>query len=242
MVNLLFLKPTECGGIGEKAKYNLLLDRCISMICPDTQKSKIFMDILSQPLLTEEAIYYRQNILQDFVKHPKLLSELIQLFEKFEDLKNQFDTARKNGSRFLDQKTSNGDIHGIQNLLKMNALILKRILILLKTISNLLNMYNVTSRGLITLKEAIQTIVSPKELEELLGLCTHFEQMSQTAPVAVLTKIDETGKISECHLSTPIFQKKEQHRKRLLFNKSTNKNPIEHFVFQRKNNTVFQAL
>lgn len=245
MANLLFLENTQCGEIGEKTKYHLLLDRCVEMIYPNPQKAKIFTDVLLRPLLTAETIYYRQNILQDFVNHPQLLQELTELFGNFENLKNQFDSARRNGARFLNQSTSNNDIHGIQNLLKMNALILKKALILVRTIGNKLEAHTTCSQGLEALKQEIQTIVSPKEFEELLGLCTHFEHMSQTDPLCVLTDINDSGKIGSCCLANPmesIIQTKEPQRKGLFFKKKEVSTIDEGIVFQRKNGTAFQAL
>ncbi len=245
MANLLFLENAQHGNIGEKTLYHLLLDSSIKMICPNPEKARIFTDVLSRPLLKAEDIYYRQNILKDFLNNPQLLCELTELFEKFGDIKKQFDDARKSNVRFFNEKLSKGDIHGTQNLLKMSALVLKKSLILIKMISKTLDNYTIYSQGLLDLKKEISDIILPKEYEELLDLCTHFEYMGQTDPAHMLITINDIGKISKCQLvdTKELAIQPQTNKKKLSFFSQKDIHTVdENIPFQRRNDITFQEI
>lgn len=244
MADLLFCENTGQGKIEKRTICDLLLDRLVDIVCPDIKKAQAFIDILSKPLLTTTAIKYRQDILKDFLENPELLPELLTLFGKFREIKNQFDESRKTNKRYFNDSISRDDVQGTRNLLKINALLLKRILILLDVIRKKLDEYMVHSSGLESLKKEIAAIVLPEEYQELLELCSYFEFIGQSDPFCVQITVNDRGRICECHLAGAQKAAKYEKSKKIhtFFTSKKDISVEELTYFQRRNDTTFQEI
>lgn len=244
MSSLLWCESTPHGKIEKKVFSDLLLDRLISNVCHNANNSQVFLSILSKPLLTKTAIKYRQDILKDFWNNPELLPELLKLFGKFREIRFQYEESRKANVRFFNDSISKDDVCGMRNLLKINALLLKRTLILLEIIWKKLDEYEVHSSGLGSLKEEIAIIVSPNEYKELLELCSYFELIGSNDPFCVHITISDRGRICNCHLLKREKRAEEDKTKKyhgfFASKKDLDKNELTYF--QRKNDTTFQDI
>ncbi len=198
MASLLYPEGERCGEIGDSTLADLFLDRFVRCFCRDLTKQEIFLDVLSKPLLSQYAVRYRQSVLRDFMAHPQLAADLCGLFDRFTEIRHTFEDYRKENVRFFRHSETSGNVQGVYNLLKMVALTLKRELLLVKAIAEMLSGYEVHSDGLTALLSDLRTICAPDEYEELLQICTYFETISVTEPFELQIHIGKNGKLEEC--------------------------------------------
>lgn len=72
-MKISLLYKTEEHSPGTDAIYDLSVDRCTHIFCPDNTRADRFLHVLSHPLTLRENIVYRQQILTDFIADESLL-------------------------------------------------------------------------------------------------------------------------------------------------------------------------
>ena len=97
LCSLLHITDEPLGVVGKKLLYHLSLDATFAVICQGLPANfrTAFLDVLSAPLVKEEDIAYRREILHDFMKHPVLLDRMAQSLSDFEQSKQAFQKLKK---------------------------------------------------------------------------------------------------------------------------------------------------
>ncbi len=218
MISLLNYDEAETGKTGERVLYHLLIDRITDFFCRNQSQRELFSDIISAPLTDGGAVMNRQDVLKDFLDSPELLDGMCGLFDKFSELKKAHNNARKDDWRFSRDSDFGADFVIAKNLLSINALTLKKLFILMKSISGFMSGFYFTSKPLKELKASLDRVCQAEEYEALLEICTKFEMYSTSSTLDFTAELDETGRICKCELiphgnvriSEPTLKKKRR--------------------------------
>ena len=204
MLSLLYNENVVCGSVGERTLYHLSLDRAFEYVFMDSgadkKQSEEFFKVLLSPMLTRADIVYRQEILRDFLGSPELLTGLCDYFKRFHELRKDYNNARREKLFVTGNSLADGDIVSARNIMSVNALLLKRLMILLKAVYEFLTRFTVSSAGLKKLCGRLKNICQPEEFGELLKMCTYFENYTLQSGLDLKLSIGENGQICRCLL------------------------------------------
>ena len=109
--------------------------------------------ILYSLCMDEETIMYRQAILSDLIKFPKLIKELMECLLRFSELKPLYHTGHY----------KRGTLYRIIDLL----IVMEKAVITLEELDQVINAYNLTSKGFIELRYQIKKNIQSKEYKQM---------------------------------------------------------------------------
>ena len=145
LCSLLHITDEPSGTVGKKLLYHLSLDATFSVICQGLPANfhAAFLEVLSTPLVKEEDISYRREILHDFSKNPGLLERMAQSLSDFEQSKQAFHELKKeiHARNFGIRSTLGGSRESVRE----GAEILLRMLDHVKRLREVLDLYPLSS-------------------------------------------------------------------------------------------------
>lgn len=212
----------EIGTIGKDTLDQLALRRFTDKLGLTARDAEYFHDVLSKPLTNANDIAYRRAILECFVKHPSLLAELDERFDKLFELRLDYNDLKKEKRQLLRSSPKEGNPDAAKNLLVSAGLTLKRCLLFLEAITHTLRAHPLDAEGLRLLLDELQAITSGDAFGEMIVLLTRFETYSEVSGTAVRLKLTELGSLVACDLTDRqriLFRKPEPKKKRFLFAK-----------------------
>ncbi len=186
----------ECAVLSKDTLYHLSVDRSLERLCPDLFRREALWKALSTLSRSPEEIKLRQGILQELLQVPALLSKLSPLLERFCLLRDTHEQER----RELMRGGSSHSVANAKQLLESTALTLKRSLLFMQAIGDVLEQENVRSHGLQALWKRIRAITEPPEFAELLRLCTSLESFSERGFADQRITLNREGKIAAVEL------------------------------------------
>ncbi|MBR4881442.1 MAG: hypothetical protein IKU19_05875 [Clostridia bacterium] len=168
------LYKTEEHREGGSLIYDLSVDRCIANISSDIRKNEYFCHIISSPLTKAENILYRRAILEDLTKNRGLLAELKTLFNRYDKLKADWLELKGTGERVSAERGSEAMLDYIYSSLKVTALFPKTILSFFSSIVEVFEGYDITSEGLVSLRDYARELLENKSLKEIESIASNF--------------------------------------------------------------------
>lgn len=177
-ISLLFPAKVEkrAAPIPKKLLYHLSLDRSFSHISKDVKNRESFLSVLSKLVADPETVFYRQEVLKDFLANPTLFEELVFLSARFSELKTAYRSAGKDGYRLRTTGTASAD--SAKNLVATEALSCKRALLFVKAYGELFSRYELHAKGLLDFFEACASVSDHPSMDELLTVCSKYENFS----------------------------------------------------------------
>lgn len=198
----------------ENTLYHLSLDRSFIYICPDTVKREYFLKTVSSMPCDAATVLYRQDILRDFQDNDGLIDLLKSLFDRFAALEEGRRKTKHDSIRLKSQGLDS--LATARNRLQSSALCLKRALLFVKSIAELLSSADIRSEGLLLLRDGCRKHCGGAAFEELLSLCTRFENFSTAGNLDIRVTLDGDGRITASrwiehryvHITDPDIKKK----------------------------------
>lgn len=183
------------------AIYNLSIDRCAAVFCPDSARYDRFISVLSRPLTDPENILYRQAILNDFLNNPKLFDELKTIFLRYDKIKADWIELRS-GAHVNEKGSSEAILSQTYSSLKVTSVFPRTIMSFFTSISDTLSSYKLSSPGLIYIRDYACRMLSDNNLEEIgkiSALFVYNEADDYNYEVAI--SLSDDFKITGCELT-----------------------------------------
>lgn len=170
--SLLFTVPEEKERID--IVFDLSIDRSVSFFCKDDKKSEYFMSVLSHPLKKVENILYRQNILNDFTEFPSLFEELKTIFLRYDKMKSDWIELRS-AAHVSPSSSSEALLEYTYSSLKITSIFPKTILSFYNSIYDAISKYDISSEGLMEIRNYCEKMIKNKSLEEITEISSFFQ-------------------------------------------------------------------
>lgn len=183
------------------AIYNLSIDRCAGVFCPDSARYDRFISVLSRPLTDPENILYRQAILNDFISNPELFDELKTIFLRYDKIKADWIELRS-GTHVNEGGSSETILAQTYSSLKVTSVFPRTIMSFFTSISDILSSYEISSPGLIHIRDYAGRMLADNNLEEIGKISSLFvynEADDYNYEVAI--QLSDDFKIIGCELT-----------------------------------------
>ena len=199
-LSLLYTEEATENAVGKEALYRLSLDRIIPYFCSDVRESAAFTEAIYNLPRTADGGRYRQAILRDFLERSELLSELHAHLEKLSRYSAEYERERQEIYRMRRTGGQGQSFAGAASLVSVSALTLKRVLLLLGAMDDLLGSCSFASEGLRDLQADIRRIARGEDANALLALCSRFEQYTTVGQLDFRLALNASGRICACDL------------------------------------------
>lgn len=221
LCSLLHITDEPLGVVGKKLLYHLSLDATFAVICQGLPANfrTAFLDVLSAPLVKEEDIAYRREILHDFMKHPVLLDRMAQSLSDFEQSKQAFQKLKKDmhARNFgVTQYALGGSRESVQE----GAELLLAMLDHVKRLREVLDLYPLSARGLSTLARELEQLTDNREFRHMIALLHRLDRMCAPAPPVIALTLNPSGRIVGCHLTEITFPSVAENKAKKRFSLS----------------------
>ena len=193
------LRASERVKSGESVIRDSGLD-CFYSICPDAEKTRRFLEIVSAPLTKACEIVYRQEILRDFL-------DISGLFERISALSGQAREIRAALEKNRRERNSTAGSEAAQAQCRVCASLLKELLLVIRKLGET---ENVRSDGLSELVGWARELSGRAECQALMKLCGRLEYRSASMPTDIRIKLD--GRIESAELVEHRFNEPEPRR------------------------------
>ena len=200
--------------VSERLIYHLSLDRAFSSVCPDILARERFLSILIDLTDVKGDICRRQELIRAFQSSPDLLDSLCGLASRMNELAHAHREAGREEHRLcMDGHES---VQAIKNILQMRAINLRRALLFVKGMKELLMPYATQAEALKELYEMCHALTTEDSCAELLSYCTKYERFQLSGHTDLRLTWDEDGYIRRCevidhrfiHVSDPELKKR----------------------------------
>ena len=199
-LSLLHKEEIPVGTVGEETLYRLSIDKILAYFCRDVRDSAAFAETICHLPCTVDGVLYRRAILQDLLEHSALLQTLYEHFEKLSRYHEEYERERREIYRTQRAGGQGQSFAGAGSLLSVSALTLKRLLLLLGALDDLLGCCSFSSEGLRNLQADIRRIAGSEDTHGLLALCTKFERYTTVGQLDFRLVLTASGRIGACDL------------------------------------------
>ena len=216
--SLLFsdVSNISVGNIGSKTLYHLSLDKSFTAICQSKSECQYFLETLSNPLLSQKDILFRQQIIADFLHSPTFFEELKISLNQFTKLKQDFKNLKKeiHARNFVIGSAMGGSRESVRDCSRL----LKKVLHYTKDFSQLLGKYPTSSKGLASILNYTISLVQKEDFGRLLARLEETEKTSLETNTIFSICLDKNGRIADCHLtdSQNLSSQIQKEKKRFL--------------------------
>ena len=198
-IDLLFRGEDTKGVTGERLLYHLSFDLYFSHIFRDSTKRAYFLDIISSPLTSKDAILSRQQILRDFISHPGLLSAMMNLALQFDAIRTSWNEYRH--ERYRNKPGSKkSPTAAAQEQCSVSAMTLGKLLYFIRDLKELLERFRPESWVFRELLSEVRSIVSGDPFDGLIAVCGELEHRTRSTPIDLRITLNELGRISSAEL------------------------------------------
>lgn len=199
-ISLLYRENANEGNISDEVFQDLKINDIFAAITPDTLSRKIFLNVLSHPLICIDDINYRQEILKDFLENPSLFSALSEKIGDYMDLKKQMSLLTNDDRvRYYD------NLSLFRSTLQEKSSLLRRCYYFIIDVENILAAFTVESRGLKCLKDKIKDLSEDPFLDQQIQeICNKFEYITSMDTLKVRISLNKLGMISQCDVMNTV--------------------------------------
>ena len=194
----------------EETIYDLSIDKAIRELSRDADSCAYTLEVMKNPLKTEEEIVYRQRILMDFVAMPKLLEELRDIFKSYDTLQSDWREMRAGIYTYGVPQTSGGILDATYESLKITAAFARKTVSYFRSIYDAVGRYDVQSEGLLGIREYCHTMMENQSLDEIARIAGLFERENVSAyRFKVRADADDTLRIVAASLSEAVEEEEK---------------------------------
>lgn len=216
-------KPRPVNAAVSRAIYDLNIDRMAENACSDKRSTDYFLSVISALPETASEAAYRSAILADFIKYPKLLSSLIQIFRSYDNLRSETDEMTKEIFRYGMPTSDSGMLDCTYEELYINAHFARNVIACFAEIGEAFAEFDPTSKGLIEMRDFCASMKESRCIEEVERAAERFRSES---PEGYAFTVDCTLSESMCAAYSEISDMVDATQKE--------KNPLRS-IFKRKN-------
>lgn len=198
--DLLFILPENEAYIDSELYQNLNLDKTFSLFAINKKQLEIFLDVLCKPVLIEENIYYRREILEDFLANPEMLSAFEKYFSEVEKQKNDKQLQFGLGAKFSASSATDAAFQSYVTLVRDKSQSLAVILGALKNAAFNSEKKNLKSKGLKTLVDRIKQIITSDAFLDLQDACESLSTLSPEYRYELDAVLGEAARVIEIGL------------------------------------------
>lgn len=210
---------------------DIMLDKVLATVTPDIRLQNATLNVLCRPLVSEQQITYRREIVKDFLAHRLSLSKTKELFGQFCDSDDEYRSRKKQMYRMSGTKDETTQMLDAMRLVQFAAYTLKKLLSLIEDIHSSLRNAEIRSRGIERLKRRIGEIAQSPDIGILLKYADMFEYYSSAETMHDMKFIiDESGKMSSlglCEMKTEAPKKAGSEPLFSIFKKKKTDAPVE---------------
>lgn len=180
-ISLLYKNANEKPPVSESLSeviYNLNIDRSVHYACKDSQCAEYFLSVISSPQSDTGVISYRSGILKDFLKYPKLLSELMQAFRSYDNLQNETEEMTNEIFRYGMPSSDSGLLDCTYEQLYINAHFARNVIAYFSEFQGIFEKYEVSSDGLCEMKSLCLSVKESNCIDEIERIAERFKNES----------------------------------------------------------------
>lgn len=233
MLNLLFPEDYREEDKSPEISHtsDIMLDKALAAVTPDIRLQNAALKVLCSPLVSEQQIIYRREIVKDFLAHRLSFSKMKELFGQFCDFDDEYRSRKKQMYRMSGTKDETTQMLDAVRLVQFAAYTLKKLLSLIEDIHSSLRNAEIRSHGLGRLKQRVGEITQSPDIGILLKYAGMFEYYSAAETMHDMKFIiDESGKMSDlglCEMRTEAPKKAGSEPLFNIFKKKKTDAPFE---------------
>lgn len=216
-------RKTHGGRVLSEAVYNLNIDRMVYAACKNTQCADYLLSVIESAPVNKECAVYRSEILKDFLKNPRLLSSLVQIFKGYDGLRGETEEMMGEVFRYGVPSNDTGLLDCAYEQLYINAHFARNVIAYFSEIDSAFADFTVGSEGLNAMKSFCATVRESRCIDEIEKAAERFKSESAdsysftvkctldkslSAVESVIADINEAGKSTKKKLFSA-FKKKE---------------------------------
>lgn len=210
-MKISLLYKTEEHSPGTDAIYDLSVDRCTHIFCPDNTRADRFLHVLSHPLTLWENIVYRQQILGDFIADESLFDELKTIFSRYDKIKGDWIELRSN-VRTAGAGNREAMLERAFASLKTTSVFPRTLMSFIRAIADTLSSRGIKSEGLSEIRDYCLKILDDKSIDEIVNISDLFGYRELwDHDFNIIFRLSEDMKIRGCELYD-IREKPKKHR------------------------------
>ncbi len=177
-MKLLYLNEKKSPSPALKdAIYNLNIDRMASYASSNRKQLDFFLSVLSTPAEQNDALY-RAEILRDFLEFPELLTELLQIFRTFDNLRFETEEMTREIFRYGVPAGAGGMLDCTYEELYINAHFARNVIACFSEMFELFSRFDVKSKGLCEMKRICVSIKESNCVERVERTAQSFRSES----------------------------------------------------------------
>lgn len=209
-MKISLLYKTEEYPLKTDAIYDLSVDRCTHVFCPDSSCADRFLYVLSHPLTNQNNIVYRQQILGDFIDDDSLFYELKTLFNRYDKIKSDWIELRSGVG-----KTGSGNpeamLERAYSSLKTTSVFPRTLMSFIRAIADTLSSHGIKSEGLSEMRDFCLKILDDKSIDEIVNISDLFGYRELwDHDFSVFLRLSDDMKVCDCELLN-IREKPKKH-------------------------------
>lgn len=199
MMSLLYSKnelPVPQNETACPIPHELMLDEVFLEICPDVNSREYFLKILACSLSEEADIYYRREILTDFMQNTSVLFKLEELFKKLNQTLDDYNEKERQNIVVSNNRFSESSVYVYGSKLQIGAIYLSDLCAQLREISLYFESLSFKSKGLESLKERFACFARSDELNKIIDICQKYENFSYHKNINLHLLLDDESRIN----------------------------------------------
>ncbi len=215
-MNLLYLNERQAPVAAlREAIYNLNIDRMAEYACKNKKQTEYFLDVLSRPSSGVEEASCRAEVLRDFLKYPELLSGLSQIFRSYDNLRFETEEMTNEIFRYGVPAGASGMLDCTYEELYINAHFARNVIACFSEIFELFSDFDVSSKGLLAMKELCVSIKDSRCVEEVeSAACAFRSESAENYKFTVKAELNEAMEGVRCTIAE-LHDISEKEKKKL---------------------------
>lgn len=126
---------------GSASIYNLSIDKSFAAIYPDTRGRRYFLSVLSDICPEPDEAVMRQSILRDFINSPSLYDSVVKVFSRLEPIRDDWEANRRKLYSLKRTNIAATSLDDNRALTVITASYLKKTLVFIKSVGDLIDPY-----------------------------------------------------------------------------------------------------
>lgn len=194
MISIICLDNRELAPPDRTLDDDLRLSETVSNFCPNTERQRVFLSVLTDLSQSREELVLRREVLADFVSNPSLLSELRRELDELSRLHGEVNRDRARSASLSRGTYSEASSENQKHALIFLAVSVEKSLEVVVRIAELLRRSHPTSPRLCELMRHAESCT--KYASELADICGRITSLlSNGGNMLVRLKINDGGRV-----------------------------------------------
>ncbi|HPE95168.1 MAG TPA: hypothetical protein PLT66_03785 [Bacillota bacterium] len=159
----------------DKLFYDLSVDKAVSEFCPFPKRAAYFIDVLKCPVSSVDDIVFRQDILKDFLKSGKLLSDMKLIFNRYDSIRSDWNQLRQNVFPAAASGGYSSLLEYTYSQMQVTATFTRTIISYLRSFLSVLEEAELNSEGLKNIRDYCRTMTDNKAFDEIYTIASLFQ-------------------------------------------------------------------